>query len=492
MAERVFLAADLGAESGRVMAGRFDGRKVRLEEVHRFPNGPVSLAGTWRWDVLRLWAEVKAGLAAAAGRFGPAVASVGADTWGVDYVLLSKSGELIGQPYHYRDRRTDGVMDRAAAVMPRAEVYAATGTQFLPFNTLYQLIASNERTPKLLAHAHRLLLMPDFFHWYLCGSTAVEFTNATTTQCYDPSAREWATGLLKRFGLPTGLFGEVVPPGTRLGELRPDVRADTGLGAIPVIAPATHDTASAVAAVPTAYTGQANWAYISSGTWSLVGVEVPNPVLTEQAFRGGLTNEGGVDGTFRLLKNVMGLWLVQRCRAAFGGCEDYDSLTRQAEAAPPLRSLIDPDDPRFLNPPDMPTAVAGFCRQTGQPVPDTPGQFVRCCLESLALKYRAVFHNLAAVTGVPIEVVHVAGGGSRNRLLNQFTADATGLPVVAGPVEATALGNVLVQARAAGEVRSLVDLRAVVRASVAPERFVPTGGDRWAEAAAHLAALTGT
>jgi rhamnulokinase len=489
VAERVFLAADLGAESGRVMAGRFDGRRVRLEEVNRFPNGPVCLAGSWRWDVLRLWAEVKAGLAAAADRFGPAVASVGVDTWGVDYVLLSKSGELLGQPYHYRDRRTDGVMDRAAAVVPRAEVYAATGIQFLPFNTLYQLIASAERTPELLASAHRLLLMPDFFHWCLCGSTAVEFTNATTTQCYDPTARGWATGLLKRFGLPTSLFGEVVLPGTRLGELRPDVRADTGLGAIPVVAPATHDTSSAVAAVPTAHTGRANWAYISSGTWSLVGVEVPAPVLTEQAFRAGLTNEGGIDGTFRLLKNVMGLWLVQRCRATFGADADYEALTRQAGEAAPLRSLIDPDDPRFLNPSDMPTAIAAFCRETGQPIPETPGQFVRCCLESLALKYRAVLRDLAAVTGVPVEVVHVVGGGSRNRLLNQFTADATGLPVVAGPVEATALGSVLVQARAAGELATLADLRAVVRDSVEPEQFSPSADNQWAEAASRYAGL---
>lgn len=476
MPERVFLAADLGAESGRVMAGRFDGRRVRLEEVHRFPNGPVALAGSWRWDVLRLWAEVKAGLAAAAERFGPAVASVGVDTWGVDYVLLSKSGELLGQPYHYRDRRTDGAMDRAAAVVRREEIYGATGTQFLPFNTLYQLIASNEQTPELLAHADRLLLMPDFLHWCLCGSTAVEFTNATTTQFYDPAGRDWATGLLARFGLPTHMLGEVVPPGTRLGELRPDVRADTGLGAVPVVTPATHDTGSAVAAVPTVHTGRANWAYISSGTWSLVGVEVPDAVRTDAAFRAGLTNEGGVDGTLRLLKNVMGLWLVQRCRAAFGADADYDVLTRQAEESPPLRSRIDPDDPRFLNPPDMPAAIAGFCRETGQPVPETPGQFVRCCLESLALKYRDVLDRLAAVTGVPIEVVHVVGGGSRNRLLNQLTADATGLPVVAGPVEATALGNVLVQARAAGELGSLADLRAVVRESFAPEVFSPACG----------------
>ena len=476
MADRVFVAVDLGAESGRVIAGTFDGRRVRLDEVHRFPNGPVELAGSWRWDVLRLWSEIRHGLSAAAARFGGAVASVGVDTWGVDYALLSKSGELLGEPFHYRDHRTDGVMDRAAGTVSRADVFAATGVQFLPFNTLYQLLASHHRTPELLAHADRLLLMPDFFHWCLCGSTAVEFTNATTTQFFNPATRTWATELLNRFGLPTHMLGEVVPPGTVLGTLRPDVRAGTGLGAVAVVAPATHDTASAVAAVPTAHTGTANWAYISSGTWSLVGVELSAANLSPTALERNLTNEGGVDGTFRLLKNVMGLWLVQRCRAAFrqhGTDHDYDALLAQAEAVEPMRSVIDPDDPRLLNPADMPAEIAALCREAGQPAPETPGQFVRCCLDSLARKYRRVVAMLEEVTGTRVEVIHVVGGGARNRLLNQLTADACGVPVLAGPVEATALGNVLVQARAAGELASLADARAVARESAAVERFDP-------------------
>jgi rhamnulokinase len=494
MAGRCFVGIDLGAESGRVMAGVFDGRRVRLDELRRFPNGPVERAGTLRWDVSRLWGEVRSGLATAAARYGQSVASVGADTWGVDYVLLSKSGEQLGPPFHYRDARTRGVMERAFATVPRAEVYAATGVQFLPFNTLYQLLAAREHTPEVLAAADRLLMLPDYLHWCLCGSTAVEFTNATTTQLYDPSAGGWAVDLIRRFDLPGRLFGEVVPPGTPLGKLRAELVAESGLADVEVVAPATHDTASAVAAVPTAGTGRSDWAYISSGTWSLVGVEVPAANRSPRALAHELTNEGGVDGTYRLLKNVTGLWLVQQCREAFrraGEELDHDTLLRRAAEAEPFRSLIDPDDARFLNPPDMPAAIAEVCRGTDQPAPRTPGEFVRCCLESLALKYRLVVGWLEEVTGTPVRVVHVVGGGSRNRLLNQFTADATGRPVLAGPAEATALGNVLVQARTAGEVGSLADIRAVVRSSTEVETFEPTARDRWAAAAARFDGLRG-
>jgi rhamnulokinase len=492
MAASVFLGIDLGAESGRVVAGRFDGRRIQLEELHRFPNGPVELAGSWRWDVLRLWAEIQKGLSAAA-RFGTAVTSVGVDAWGVDYVLLSKSGELVGQPFHYRDPRTTGVMHRAAHTVSRADIFAATGVQFLPFNTLYQLIASQERSPELLANADRLLLVPDFFHWCLCGSTAVEFTNATTTQFFNPTTRDWAFDLLTRFGLPTHMLGEVVAPGTQLGRLRPDVRAGTGLSAIPVVAPATHDTGSAVAAVPTSHTGHTNWAYISSGTWSLVGVELSEANVSPTTLARNLTNEGGVDGTYRLLKNVMGLWLVQRCRLAFqtrGGDHDYETLMSAAESAEPLRSLIDPDDPRFLNPHDMLAEIAAFCGATGQVVPETVGQFVRCCLESLALKYQLVLGWLEEVTGTRIEVIHIVGGGSRNRLLNRLTASACGRPVCAGPVEATAIGNVLIQARTAGELNTLADGRAIVGESFPVERFDPLPDPRWSEAVERFDRLT--
>jgi rhamnulokinase len=485
MAELVFIGVDIGAESGRVIAGAFAGRRVRLDELHRFGNGPIEIAGSWRWDLLRLWNEIQTGLQAAGAKYGDSVASVGVDTWGVDYVLLSKSGELLGQPFHYRDARNAGVMERVFERLPRAAIFAATGLQFLPFNTLYQLLACRERAPELLDAADRLLLMPDFFHWCLGGSTAVEFTNATTTQCFSPLTRTWAIDLLAGLGLPTHFLGEVVSPGTRLGPLRRDLATKTGLRAAGVVAPATHDTGSAVAAVPTDRTGRPTWAYISSGTWSLVGVEVPEANLSPTTLACNLTNEGGVDGTYRLLKNVMGLWLVQQCKAVFdraGLTHDYDTLTRQAAESEPLRSLIDPDAPRFLNPPKMPTEITAFCRETGQPVPDTSGRFVRCCLDSLALKYRVVLGWLEEVTGARVEVIHIVGGGSRNRLLNQLTANATGRPVLAGPVEATVLGNVLVQARAAGELSSLADMRSVVAASGGIEAFEPRDTATWESA----------
>ncbi|HUG94447.1 MAG TPA: rhamnulokinase family protein [Planctomycetaceae bacterium] len=492
MAERCYIGIDLGAESGRVVAGLFDGARIRTDELHRFPNGPVPVAGTLRWNVLGLWSGILDGLARARERFGTAAASVGVDTWGVDYVLLSKSGELFGQPFHYRDARTRGLLAQATARVPRREIFAATGVQFMEINTLYQLLAAAQADRRLLESADRLLLMPDFFHWLLSGSRVVEFTNATTTQCFHPTAGEWSFDLLRRLDLPAAIFPQVVPPGTALGTLREDVAARTGLGRIAVVAPPTHDTAAAVAAVPTERTGRPDWAYISSGTWSLMGVEVRDAVLTDRALVLNVTNEGGIDGTYRLLKNIMGLWLVQQCRRSFerrGLAVDYAELTRLAAEAEPFRSLVDPDDGRFLNPDDMPAALAEFCRESGQPAPESEGQLVRCALESLALKYRVVLGWLEELTGTRVEVIHVVGGGSQNELLNQFTASACGRPVVAGPVEATVLGNVLVQARTAGELGSLAEIRAVVRRSVELKQYEPSDHGRWDEAAARFERL---
>ncbi len=483
MAERVYLGIDLGAESGRVTAGLFDGAKIRLQELHRFPNTPVEIADTLRWDVPRLWHEIQLGLAIAASTYGAAAVSVGVDSWGVDYVLLSKSGELLGLPFHYRDHRNDGMKELAFALDPgnRWAIWASTGIQDLPFNTLYQFMASRQRTPELLERAERFLMIADFFHWCLCGSTAVEFTNATTTQFHNPVTNGWANDLLRRFDLPTHMLGEIVPPGASLGTLRKSVQARTGLGPIHVVAPGTHDTASAVAAVPALETGKRNWAYISSGTWSLVGVEAADPDLSEACSARHFTNEGGVEGTYRLLKNVMGLWLVQRCKAAFeaaGHDYSYEQLMSLAQEAQPHRSLIDPDDARFLNPTDMLSAIANHCRQSNQPIPESPGQFVRCCLESLAWKYAVVVRHLQELSPCAIECLHVVGGGSRNRLLNQLTADAVGKPVYAGPAEATALGNVLVQAVSAGDVHSLPQIRALVRDSFPTEPFYPLHHDK--------------
>ncbi len=484
MSDVVYLGVDLGAESGRVMAGRFDGRQLRLEEIHRFANTPVRVAGTLRWNLIGLWKEIQDGLRKAAAKFGNSIASVGVDTWGVDYVLL-RGDEIVAQPYHYRDARTRGVLDWASGRVSRADIFAQTGLQFMEINTLYQLIAAQQNTPEILAGAERLLLIPDFFHWLLSGSRVVEFTNATTTQFFNPTTRDWAFDLLGQFEIPTGFLPEVVPPGTRLGPLRPDVCADLGLPRIPVIAPPTHDTGSAVAAVPTALTGRANWAYISSGTWSLIGVEVQDAVLTPAALAQNVTNEGGVDGTFRLLKNVMGLWLVQQSRRSFeqaGQTWDYTRLTQAAAEATPFRSIIDPNHDSLLNPADMPTAIREACRRTGQPVPETEGAVIRCALESLALKYRHVLRGLEQLTGERVEVIHVVGGGSNNDLLNQFTADACGVPVEAGPTEATVMGNLLTQARSAGEIASLSDLRSVVRQSFPVKRFEPRQAHEWAAA----------
>jgi rhamnulokinase len=482
MGEQCYLGVDLGAESGRVVAGLFDGGRIRLEELHRFPNGPVSVAGTLRWDVLRLWSDIQAGLAQAAAKFGSGIASVGVDTWGVDYVLLSNTGEMLGQPYHYRDSRTEGLLNHATTRVPKREIFAETGLQFMEINTLYQLIAMQKTDPALLQMADRLLLMPDFFHWLLSGSKVVEFTNATTTQCFHPKSGQWSFDLLRKFDLPTRVFSEVVHPGTKLGRLRDDIARGAGLPRIDVVAPATHDTGSAVVAVPTANTGTPNWAYISSGTWSLMGLEVNEAVYNQRAFELNVTNEGGIDGTYRLLKNIMGLWLVQGCRRSFerrGRSLDYAQLAQLAAEAAPFRSLVDPDDQRFLSPDDMASALQSACQDSGQPVPETEGQLIRCALESLALKYRMVLGWLEELTGIPVEVIHIVGGGTRNELLNQFTANACGRPVLTGPVEATALGNVLVQARTAGEIGTLGEIRQIVRASSEVRQYDPQQPGDW-------------
>lgn len=345
MNAQVYVAVDLGAESGRVMVGRWTGKRMLLEEVHRFPNGPVWLAESLRWDVPRLWEEIQQGLTAVARQYGRRVVSVGVDTWGVDYVLLSRKGELLGLPYAYRDARTQGVMERVFRKVPRARLFTRTGLQFLPFNTLFQLISHQETHPDVLAAAHRLLFMPDFFHWALSGSEVAEYTIASTSQCLDPARRTWATNLLRELGLPVKLLPEIVQPGTKLGKLRPSLSVRTGLNGVEVVAPPAHDTAAAVAAVPAREGRRVNWAYISSGTWSLMGVEVKEPVLTERALEINITNEGGVDGRIRLLKNIMGLWLVQQCRRAFearGRAFTYPELVQRASEAPPLRSFVHP------------------------------------------------------------------------------------------------------------------------------------------------------
>jgi rhamnulokinase len=474
-----FAGVDLGAESGRVMLGRFDGSVLALEEAHRFPNIPVLVAGTLHWDILRIWSEIKHGLAICGRQAGGPLASIGVATWAVDFGLLGTDGALLGNPVHYRDARTQGMIEAACSRVPRAEIFAQTGIQFLSINTLYQLLALQAQASPALEAAARLLTIPDLLNYWLCGAAVNEFTNATTTQCYNPNTGEWAWDLLDRLGLPRRVFGPVVQPGTLLGSLRPELAAELGLPAVPVIAPATHDTGSAVAAAPLAEGGSI---YLSSGTWSLMGVELPRPVINERSLAYNFTNEGGVNGTFRLLKNIMGLWLVQECRwtwANQGEDYGYAQLTTLADQAKPLASLIDVADETFFAPGDMPARIQSACRASGQPLPESVGEIVRCALESLALEYRLVAERLDELTGKYLPVIHIIGGGAQNTLLNAFTANATGRRVVAGPVEATALGNILVQAVAGGYLSSIADGRALVRRSFPVTTFEPELSPGW-------------
>jgi rhamnulokinase len=472
------LAFDLGAESGRGVLGLFDGRQLRLEVVHRFPNGPVRTLDTLHWDVLRLHGEMLAALRRCAAEHG-GVDSLGVDTWGVDFALLGRGGTLLGNPRHYRDPHTEGVLEEGFARVPRAEVFRQTGLQFMRFNTLFQLLALQRDRSPLLDAAETLLFMPDLFHYFFTGVKVNEFTDATTSQLYDPAARGWAFDLVQRFGLPGRILGTIVPPGTVLGPLRASVATETGLQPVPVVAPASHDTGSAVAAVPAS--GE-SWAYISSGTWSLMGAELPAPLINEQVQRYNFTNEGGVGGTIRFLKNVMGLWLVQECRRAWeraGQNYSYADLMQLAAAAPPFVSLVDPDDAGFILPASMPAALADFCRRTGQPAPTEPGAVVRCALESLALRYRWVLERLEELLGRRLDVIHIVGGGCQNTLLCQLAADACNRRVLAGPVEATAIGNVLVQALGLRLLGSLAEAREVVRQSFEVVPYEPQNPGAW-------------
>lgn len=478
MASRKFVAFDLGAESGRALVGSLDAQKLTLEEKHRFANPNGRMNGHLHWNLLAQWEELKAGLRKAAGG-GVKLDGIGVDTWGVDFGLVGKNGEVLGFPYMYRDSRTDGIMDKVFERVPRDKVFDATGIQFMQLNSLFQLYAMKQADSPVLASAETLLFMPDLFNYLFTSVRKSEFSIATTSQMYDPRKRAWATDMLKQLDLPTHILPEIVPSGTVIGQVTDDVAKECGIESIPVIAPACHDTGSAVAAVPAE--GK-DWCYISSGTWSLMGVELDQPLINAKALEYNYTNEGGVGGTIRFLKNIMGLWLVQECRRHWtkeGKEYSYAELTKMAGEAKPLVSLVTPDHGPFLSPGEMPTKIAEFCRKTGQPVPSSPGQFVRACLDSLALAYRKTLEGLEDVLGRKIAVVHIVGGGVQNELLTQMTADACGKPVVAGPVEATAIGNILVQAMATGDIKSLADARKVVRASFDVKHYQPRDTAPW-------------
>lgn len=487
-----FIAFDLGAESGRAMVASLDGERIALREAHRFANVPVRTLNSLHWDVLGLFDEVRRGLALVAREYGGEAAGIGLDTWGVDFALLGRDDELLGNPFHYRDARTNGMMDEAFKRVPRAEIFERTGVQFMQINSLYQLLAYKRQNSPALENAATLLMIPDLFNFWLTGRKACEFTDATTTQFYDPRARGWARPLLEQLDLPTAMLPEVVPPGTVLGPLHPSVAEDVGLGPAPVVAPACHDTGSAVAAIPAE--GD-DFAWISSGTWSVLGAEVSAPVINAQALEYNFTNEGGVAGTMRLCKNVMGLWIVQECRRVWakqGAERSYDELAERARAAPSFRSLIDPDDHSFLQPGDMPARIAAYCERTGQPAPSDMGAVVRCALESLACKYRFQLERLESLLDRKLSTIHIIGGGTQNKLLCQFTANATGRRVLAGPVEATALGNVLMQAVALGHLGSVAEGRALIRRSFEVAAYQPQDREAWDAAYARFTRLLQT
>ncbi len=489
-AEAKYLAFDLGAESGRAVAGFFDGEKLRLIDAHRFSSRSVRTLGTLSWDVLGLFHELKQGLGLAVAAHGQDFAGIGIDTWGVDFGLLGRDDVLLGNPRHYRDHGNDGMLEAAFEIAPREQIFDRTGIQFMQFNTLFQLLALKRAKSPFLEKAETLLMMPDLLNFWFTGVKATEFSIASTSQMVDPRTRSWATDLLEKFGLPAHILTDIVPTSAQIGPLRADIAVEAGCGRIPVFAPGEHDTASAVVAVPAS---TPDYAYISSGTWSLMGIETTTPRISDETRAYNFTNEGGACGTIRLLKNIMGLWLVQECRrseARRGIDHSYPQLTRMAAAADPFGSLIEPDAPEFLAPADMVLAIALFCDKTGQPRPEGVGATIRCCLESLALKYRWALERLEAFRGRRIEVIHIVGGGTQNRLLCQLAADATGRTVIAGPVEATATGNVLMQALGKGHLGSLEQAREVVRRSFPLETYTPAASrDRWDAAYARFLAL---
>ena len=482
-----YVAADLGAESGRVMVGRFDGDRLSLEQAHRFDSRPVRLPDGLHTDVLRIFSEIQQGLAAARRLGEPA--GIGVDTWGVDFALLDGDGLLLGNLYHYRDCLSSGMLEVAFARVPREDVFRATGIQFMEINTLFQLLRLQQRKSAMLAAARRLLMMPDLFSYWLCGRACGERTIATTSQCFDTSRNEWAFGLLEKLGLPTAIFPEVVAPGTVLEKILPQVAEETGLPRVPVVAVGGHDTALAVAAVPAR---GPDFAYLSSGTWSLLGAELQAPCIDDASLAANFTNEGGVAGTVRFLKNLSGLWLLQEARRSWareGEADSYAALTEMAAAAPAFRSLVDVDDPVFAEPGDMPARVQSYCQRTKQTVPQTKGEIVRTMLDSLALKYRYVLGLMEGILKRRLSPLHIVGGGSQNRLLSQLAADATGRPVVAGPVEATAAGNVLMQAMALGHLSSLDEVRDLVRRSFEIVSYEPRPAASIGDAYARLLRL---
>ncbi|XHR30720.1 MAG: rhamnulokinase family protein [Chthoniobacteraceae bacterium] len=489
MSEHHYIACDLGADSGRVILGTLKDGKVILEEVHRFPTGVSKVQGSFRWNVLRIFEELKAGLRKVAAK-GISAESMSVDSWGVDYVYFNPRQPMLALPYQYRDSRTDGPYAFALKNIGREQIFSETGIQFMQINTFYQLISDVEQNSDIQGIADKFLCIADYLHYLFSGAVKQEISMASTTQVYNPRTRQWSQALIKAARIPERLFPELVDSGTRLGCLIPAVAEETGLPAIPVVATCSHDTGAAVAAVPAKGKG---WAFLSSGTWSLIGVELSAPLINDTVLEGNFTNEAGYGGTTRFLKNIVGLWLLQESRREWirqGQTISWDDLDGMAEESEPFRSLINPNDPRFLKPDQMPQKIADYCRETGQAVPETPGEVTRCIFESLALSYRQMLQKIEALTGEPITRVHMVGGGTKSPVLNQYAANGTGRAILTGPVEATACGNILIQALTLGHLPSLDALRQTVADSFPIIEYQPQNGADWDRAYERFCKLT--
>jgi rhamnulokinase len=475
-----YLAFDIGASSGRAILGTLDGCQVTLKEIHRFPNEMILREGHYYWDIERLFKELLTGLSLCIKKHNVIPVSIGIDTWGVDFGLLDGNSQLIGNPFAYRDSLTEEAMEQVFKVIRPKELYARTGIQFLRFNSLFQLWAMKKKFPTLLLQADKLLFIPDLLGYLFTGIIYSEYTIASTSQMLNPKTRNWYPDLLMRLGLPIHILDDIVEPGTQIGTLKPGILSETGVNQISLVAVGAHDTASAIAAIPAE--GK-NWAYISSGTWSLMGIETDAPILTDDSFKYLFTNEGGVGKKIRYLKNITGLWLLQECKKIWDKDKElsYSDLINDCRRAVPFRSIIDPDDPAFMNPSNMPEAIREYCIRTGQPVPETIPEFARCIFESLAMKYRIVMNQLKVVSPHPIEKIHMIGGGSLNPLLCELTASATGLPVIAGPAEATALGNILIQIGSHQGLDGLDTLRSYSMNSVTTITYMPENTAAWDE-----------
>jgi rhamnulokinase len=481
MSSAKYLAIDFGASSGRAILGSISNKGISLEEIHRFSNQPVNLLGHIYWDFPYLFDELKNGIAKTTKKGIKNISGIGVDTWGVDFGLISKDNQLLGNPFAYRDSRTDGIMARAFELMPKEEIYKHTGLQFLQFNSIFQLFSMVEENNSLLKISDRLLFMPDLFNFFLTGERVSEYTIASTSQLLNAEKKVWEKTIFDRLNLPIEIMPEVIEPGSIIGKILPEIKEDTGISDADIIAPACHDTGSAVLAVPAT---TKNWAYLSSGTWSLMGIEADQPIISTDTLNNNFTNEGGANNKIRFLKNAAGLWLLQRCQHAWKeekiSCL-HEDLINQAKDATPFKCFVNPDDASFLNPPDMPKAIVDYCVRTGQKPPQSVGEFVRCIIESLAFKYRYLLDKINLLKGEPIETLHIVGGGSLNTMLNQFTSNATAIRVIAGPAEATALGNIIIQAIAKGELNSVEEGRELISRSTELIEYFPEEKETWEE-----------